>query len=134
MSRAARIALVIPLAIVTLAGASGPRAQQLASLEGSWSGNGQVHLPSGNVESARCRASFHKHGGNGFRMNAVCATQSARVQQTAEVERVSASRFEGDFFNAEYNVSGSIVIHVRGSGLTASLRGGGGSAQFHLSR
>lgn len=109
-------------------------AQPPVSLEGTWSGNGQVHLPSGASEAARCRASFRRAGGNTFHMNAVCATQSARVVQTASLERVSANRFVGDFHNAEYNVSGHITISIKGSGLSASLSGGGGSAHFHLSR
>lgn len=133
-----RIACVTALTMAALATvATQPTeapAQQLASLEGSWSGSGQVHFPSGASENARCRASFRKAGGNSFSMNATCATQSARVSQTANVERVGANRFVGDFYNPEYNVSGSITISLRGSGLSASMSGGGASAQFNLSK
>lgn len=133
-SKAGAMALAIAaLATFTLIPDDAP-AQQLASLEGSWSGSGQVHFPSGASENARCRASFRKAGGNSFSMNATCATQSARVSQTANLERVGANRFVGDFYNAEFNVSGSITISVRGSGLNASMSGGGASAQFSLSK
>ena len=67
-------------------------------------------------------------------MNAVCASASGRVVQTGELSRVSATRFVGEFNNPQYGITGSITISVRGSSLTASLSGGGGSAQFNLSR
>lgn len=136
MQRAYRIGAVA-FTLVTaaaLVSAQNAPAQQLASLEGSWSGSGQVHFPSGASEAARCKASFRRAGGNSFSMSAICATPSARVQQTANLERVSANRFVGDFHNAEYNVTGSIVISVRGSGLSASMSGGGASAEFSLRR
>jgi len=105
-----------------------------ASLEGSWSGGGTVRFPSGDSERARCRANFRKRGGSTFAMTAVCATPSARVEQTAQLQRTGANRFAGDFQNAEFNVSGSISVTVNGNSLSASLSGGGGSAQFHLGR
>ena len=67
-------------------------------------------------------------------MNAVCATPSARVAQTAQLARTSANRFAGEFYNAEYAVSGSITITVKGNRLSAALSGGGGTAHFNLSR
>lgn len=102
-------------------------------LAGSWSGGGTVTLPSGATERARCRATFHRSGGN-FNMNAVCATASTRVEQTAHLRPVGPSRFAGEFRNAEYNVSGSIRISVNGNSLNAALEGGGGAGHFHLSR
>jgi hypothetical protein len=114
--------------------ASPPTVAQQASLEGSWSGGGTIVLPSGDRERAQCRATFRRSGGGSFGMNAVCATSSARVAQTAELARVSGNRFSGSFYNAEYSISGSIVITVQGNRLSASLNGGGGSAYFNLGR
>jgi hypothetical protein len=107
---------------------------QGANLEGSWSGGGQIVFPSGETEKARCRASFRRSGGDSFGMSAVCATASARVQQSAEIVRVSGNRYRGEFFNQEFGLSGSIRITVNGNSLNASLTGGGGSASFSLSR
>ena len=67
-------------------------------------------------------------------MSAVCATASARVAQTAVVTRSGGNSYSGQFFNAEYGVSGSISITVSGNRMSASLSGGGGSAQFNLGR
>lgn len=107
---------------------------QQPGLEGSWSGSGTVIFPSGASETARCRASFQKRGGDQFAMNAVCASTSGRVAQTAQVQRVSNTRFSGEFYNAEYGVGGSINITLRGNSLSASLDGGGASASLSLSR
>ena len=66
---------------------------------------------------------------------ATCATASARIVQVATVQKVAASTYAGRFRNAEYDVSGSIRITLRGNRLTASLSGGGGgSGRFTLSR
>lgn len=111
-----------------------PASAQQASLEGSWSGNGTVTFSTGNVESARCKASFRRQSGDTFAMNAVCATPSGRVVQTAELSRLTNTRFSGAFHNAEYGVSGNISITVRGNSLTASLDGGGATASFSLSK
>jgi hypothetical protein len=67
-------------------------------------------------------------------MSALCATASVRVAQTAALARVGANRFTGDFYNAEYAMSGTITITVHGNKLKASLSGGGGSAFFALSK
>lgn len=132
-----RSVIVAALAAATAIGfahSDGSVAAEPASLEGSWSGGGKVQFPSGDTESARCRASFKKRGGNGFAMSAVCATASARVEQTAMLERTGPNRFSGDFQNSEYGITGSINVTVKGNSLSASLNGGGASASFSLSR
>ena len=103
-------------------------------LVGSWSGSGQVQLPTGDSEKARCKATFHKAGSKSYSMNAVCASSSARVVQTASLEQVSNNKFSGDFNNPDYNVSGTIIITLSGDSLSAHLSGGGASAHFNLSR
>ena len=107
---------------------------QSASLKGSWSGSGRIVLPSGDVERARCRASIKQQTPRTFSMNAVCATPSARIQQSARLEQVSANGFAGRFHNREYDISGSIRVTLRGNRLSAFLSGGGGSGTFDLKR
>ena len=111
-----------------------PAYGQQAGLDGSWSGSGRFTLPSGATESARCRATFRRQSGNTVGVSAQCATASVRIAQTAALARVGANRFTGDFYNAEYAVSGTITITVHGNKLNASLSGGGGSAFFALSK
>ncbi len=106
---------------------------QQNSIGGTWSGGGTVTLKSGNVEKVRCRATFSPSG-NGASMSATCANATAKVTQTAELTRVNASRYVGEFQNLEFNISGSIRITISGNTLTASMSGGGGSASMSMNR
>lgn len=114
--------------------AAAPAVAEAGSIEGSWSGGGTVRFSTGNAERARCRANFRRRGGSSFAMTAVCATASAKVEQTAQLERTGPNRYSGGFQNAEYGVSGSISITVNGNSLSASLNGGGASAHLSLGR
>ena len=94
------------LAALVLGSSVGPlTSAEQVSLEGSWSGNGTVTFPSGGTEAARCRASFRRQSADRFAMNALCATPSGKVAQTAQLERVSGSRFSGEFQNSEYGIA-----------------------------
>jgi len=124
---------IVALMFTTPFGAPAAQAQS-NSLSGSWGGGGRIVFPSGETERARCRARFHAHGRHGYRMNAICATSSTRVEQTAQVRRVGGNTYRGDFFNEQHGIAGTIRITVKGGRLSALLRGGGGSAEFHLGR
>lgn len=128
--------LLASLAVAALLGAGSISAARAEAneLAGSWSGSGRIVLPSGDTERARCRASFRKQGGKSYSMSATCTTPSVTVAQTARVSRVSDTGFSGSFNNAEFGISGSISITVRGSRLTASLSGGGSSGTINLSK
>lgn len=131
LPRASKRAVLPALALLTLVASQAPAVAQ--DIAGSWSGSGTVVFPSGEREKARCRATF-RTSGNGAVMNATCATPSARVQQVATVDRVAPGRYRGDFRNDEFGITGSIRIVVSGNSLTASLDGGGGTAEFRLGR
>jgi hypothetical protein len=130
--RAGAIAFALS-ALATMA-APPPAAAQSGSLQGTWSGGGKIVFPSGESERARCRATFRAVSGRSFTMSAVCATASTRVQQNAEITRIAPNRYRGEFFNQEFGISGSARITLVGQSLRASLVGGGGSAEFTLSR
>ena len=98
------LAIVLCSSIIPISPAA---MSQPATLDGTWNGGGTVILPTGDRERARCRATFKTR---------------------------SANKFSGELYNPEYAVSGSIVIVVRGTRLTASVSGGGGMAQFTLTR
>jgi hypothetical protein len=120
--------------VLAAVGFIGAPANADTSLSGSWNGSGSVMLPSGATEKARCKATFRKRGASTFAMDAVCASSSAKVTQTASLDQVGPNRFAGDFTNPEFNVSGSINVTLNGNSLSASLRGGGATATFNLSR
>lgn len=122
-------------ALAGLMGVTGIAATPAAaqSIVGSWSGSGTIIFPSGETERARCRATFRNAGG-GVSMHGVCATASARVSQSASLSRLTSTSYSGEFFNTEFNISGSIRIRMQGNKLNASLNGGGATAQFVLGR
>ena len=132
--RSAAIAAASALAgVIGVVGVTAsPAAAQ--SIVGSWSGSGMIVFPSGETERARCRATFRNLSDGGVSMQGICATSSVRVSQSASLSRLTANTYSGEFFNTEYNISGSIRIRLQGSKLNASLNGGGASAQFMLGR
>jgi hypothetical protein len=134
MSHSSLTVVAAILAGVTATAVLAPADAQQAGLEGSWSGNGLIVFPSGEKEAARCKASFRKAGGNTYGMNAVCATASTKVVQHAQLEQSTANSYRGEFQNPEYGITGSIRIKLQGSSLSASLEGGGGRAEFNLSK
>jgi hypothetical protein len=67
-----RFAVVFLIAIGALA--LNPKSSQAQSLEGAWSGGGQVSFGSGARERARCRARYSRRSNEGYVVSAVCAT------------------------------------------------------------
>lgn len=103
-------------------------------LGGTWHGNGWVSFSSGSREPARCRVQISEQSARTFAVRAVCATESGRVSQQAVVRKAGGNSYVGSFYNAEYDVSGSIHLSVRGATATARLTSHSGSAVISLSR
>ena len=104
-------------------------------LEGSWSGGGEVAFAAtGSRERARCRAHYTRRSKDSYAMNATCATASGKAAQTATVHRVGENRYRGNFYNAEYDISGTIFVVVSGNSQSVRLTSASGSAAFRLSR
>lgn len=119
---------------VALALVAAPSVASASDIAGSWTGTGSIMMPSGARESARCNVSYSKASSSAYTAFATCATKSARVTQSARLHRVGGNAYEGSFHNSEYNVSGSMSVTVSGSSQSVYLSGGGGQAQFKLSR
>jgi hypothetical protein len=126
-------ALALPLLAVGFAPPHGAAAQS-ASLEGSWRGGGSVAFTSGPSERAQCRAQYRRASVNAYTVTATCATPSGRATQTATLRRVGDNTYQGRFRNAEYDVSGTIVVTVSGNRQSVRLTGDAGSAAFELRR
>lgn len=105
------------------------------SLEGSWSGGGEVAFAvTGSRERARCRAHYNRRTKDSYAMQATCATASGKAAQTATVHRVGENRYRGTFHNAEYDITGTIFVVVNGNSQSVRLTSTSGSALFRLSR
>jgi hypothetical protein len=124
--------LVLATSLGVFMGAQPARAQ---SLEGSWSGGGSVtFFSSGAQERARCRAHYSRRSRTTYVVNATCATPSGRATQAAVLRQVGDNRYAGNFYNQEYDISGRILVVVRGSSQNVRLTSRSGSASIHLSR
>jgi hypothetical protein len=105
------------------------------SLEGSWSGGGEVAFAvTGSRERARCRAHYNRRTKDSYAMQATCATASGKAAQTATVHRVGENRYRGTFHNSEYDITGTIFVVVNGNSQSVRLTSTSGSALFRLSR
>jgi hypothetical protein len=133
-----RSALASVAALAAFVGASlalvVPAASNAADLSGAWSGGGSIQLASGAKEKARCRARYSRSGGSTYTMSATCATPSAKVAQTAKLRKAGANSYAGQFYNAEYGITGSIRVTLNGNRQTVYLSGDAGSAAFSLKR
>ena len=127
-----RFAVVFLIAIGALA--LNPRSSQAQSLEGSWSGGGQVSFGSGAREHARCRARYSRRSNEGYVVSAVCATPAGRAAQTASLRKIGDNRYRGTFYNQEYGISGTILVIVRGATQSVRLTSQSGWASLTLSR
>ncbi len=125
--------IALSLLLVSLAFA-GPSAAQPADLAGSWSGGGSVSFASGQREKARCRAQYSRTSRTSYALRATCATASGRASQTATLRYVGGNSYQGNFYNREYDVSGTINVSVGGNRQIVRLSSGSGSAVFELRR
>jgi hypothetical protein len=127
-----RFAVVFLIAIGALA--LNPKSSQAQSLEGAWSGGGQVSFGSGARERARCRARYSRRSNEGYVVSAVCATPAGRAAQTASLRKIGDNRYRGTFYNQEYGISGTILVIVRGATQSVRLTSEAGWASLTLSR
>lgn len=133
------LTLVSAIVLSVMAGPGTGMAQpagkaQPVSLAGSWSGGGVVNFASGSTERARCRAHYSQRASNSYVLNATCATASGRATQTASLRSIGANRYQGNFYNSDYGISGSISVVVHGNRQSVHLSSSAGSASLQLSR
>ena len=121
------------IALAALAAGSDAALADPPDLAGSWRGGGSVTFGSGAKERAKCRARYSPSSKTSYTVTAQCATPSGIVSQTASV-RGRGGHYQGSFYNAEYDASGTIYIVVRGRNQTVRLVSTKGSALLRLSR
>lgn len=103
-------------------------------LQGTWTGTGYVKPSKGERESVRCKVSYNPEGSSVVAVSATCASSSITLHQTGELSMVGPGRYVGDFYNAEYDVSGRIQVSVSGSSQTVTLSGPRGGGSLSLSK
>lgn len=105
-----------------------------SALEGSWSGGGFVHPTNGQREKVSCRVTYHQTSDTVHSVKATCASASAKIVQTGQLTTVNESRYIGDFTNAEYNISGSVRVVVRGNTQDVTFSSSSGTGSLALKK
>lgn len=103
------------------------------TLSGTWSGSGSVSPKDGKTESVRCKVTYTPQGA-AVAVAATCASSSTTIQQTGSLSKVSDSKYVGDFYNSQYDISGRVRVTVSGSSQTVTFSSGRGSGSLHLSK
>lgn len=103
------------------------------TLSGTWSGSGSVSPRDGKTEAVRCKVTYSPQG-SAVGVSATCASSSTTIQQTGSLTKVSDSRYVGDFYNSQYDISGRVRVSVSGSSQTVTFSSPRGSGSLNLRR
>lgn len=123
-----RLVVALPLAFAALS--SGALAD---TLSGTWSGSGSFKPKDGKAEAVRCKITYTPQG-TAVAVSAACASASATIRQTGSLTKVSDTKYVGDFYNNEYDISGRVRVTVSGSSQSVSFSSAKGSGSMSLSR
>lgn len=104
------------------------------TLSGTWSGTGYVQPKDGQREKVRCRVSYSPQGASVVAVSATCASASTTIQQSGSLSKVSESRYVGDFYNSQYDISGRVRVSISGGSQTVSFSSPRGSGSMSLKR
>jgi hypothetical protein len=134
-SRSGRWLAMLALAGAGMVGASSiGQAEPGGSLEGSWKGGGWVSVVGGSRERAHCQVHYSAANGAQYSLTATCATDSGKASQTARIHKAGEHAYKGQFYNAEYDVTGQIRVIVHGNKQTVTLTSDSGTALLTLTR
>ncbi len=127
MMKIRHAAVVLPLMLAM------PGPAHADTLSGTWSGAGSFKTKDGKSEAVRCKITYTPQGA-AVAVSASCASASATIRQTGSLTKVSETRYVGDFYNNEYDVSGRVRVTVSGSSQSVSFSSAKGSGSMSLSR
>lgn len=125
-------ARIWPLLFLTLALCLSHAPAGAASLEGTWSGAGMTNPNKGQREQVRCRITYKRESAKVFGVTAKCATSSVKMRQTGKLLEISPSRYVGEFYNPDYDVSGRVRVIIKGSAQTVTFESPRGTGSVTL--
>jgi hypothetical protein len=96
-----------------------------ATLNGSWSGAGQIKLEGGSSESLKCKAYYTtKEDGAGLGLAIRCASASNKIELRANLNYASG-KVTGDWEERQFNAAGRVTGQASSNRLNLSIEGGG---------
>lgn len=130
--RMKQVWLLLVVGFVAGSSTLGATASAASSLDGVWSGSGEVNPKDGDRETVRCRVQYKQESEKVFGVTATCATRSRKIQQTGKVLKATASTYVGDFYNQSYDVSGRVRVVLNGATQTVTFRSARGTGSVSL--
>jgi hypothetical protein len=104
-----------------------------ATLNGTWSGAGQIRLEGGSTESLRCRAFYTaKDDGAGLGLAIRCASTSNKIELRATLT-YAGGKIIGSWEERQFNAGGSVTGQATNSRISLSITGGGVSGSMTVS-
>lgn len=126
-SKAMLLGTVAALLLPAAAAADSPL---FATLNGSWSGAGQIRLEGGSTESLRCRAFYtSKDDGAGLGLAIRCASTSNKIELRAALS-YDDGKISGTWEERQFNAGGSVTGRTSSSRITLDITGGGVSGSM----
>ena len=104
-----------------------------SSLDGTWSGSGQIRLEGGKTESIRCRAYYiAKSGGSELSLAIRCASASNKIEMRAALE-YSGGNISGTWEERTFNAAGNVTGRASSSRFSLNINGGGFNGSMSVS-
>jgi hypothetical protein len=124
---AAGIALCVAGASVSMA------ASPFTSLEGNWSGGGQIRLDGGQTERLKCTAYYRqKDGGAALSIAIRCASQNNKIELRANLIH-QGGKLSGTWEERTFNAAGDVTGQASDNRISLSISGGGLSGSMVVS-
>lgn len=119
------LALVAAAPLLALAPAAARADSPFSTLNGTWSGAGQIKLEGGSSETLKCRAYYNaKDDGTGLGLAIRCASASNKIELRANLT-YAGGKVSGDWEERQFNAGGSVTGQASGSKINLAITGGG---------
>jgi len=121
------------IALITAGATASWAANPFASLEGNWSGSGQIRLDGGQTERLKCTAYYrHKDGGAGLSIAIRCASQNNKIELRASIIN-QGGKLSGSWEERTFNAAGEVTGQASDNRISLSITGGGLSGSMVVS-
>lgn len=121
--------VVLLAAGATAAVPAGP----FATLDGNWSGSGQIRLDGGQTERLKCMAYYRqKDGGSSLSIAIRCASQNNKIELRATLSNQSG-KLSGSWEERTFNAAGDVTGQATDNRISLAITGGGLSGSMVVS-
>jgi hypothetical protein len=124
-ARRSALALIAAAPLLAFVPSAALAENPFSTLNGTWSGAGQIKLEGGSTESLKCRAYYTaKDDGAGLGLAIRCASASNKIELRANLTYASG-KVSGDWEERQFNAGGSVSGQASGSKINLAITGGG---------